>query len=233
MTKVVALVACYNEADKISQTVRALKSLPSLEVVVVDDCSVDNSAKLAKQAGARVVKTPRNLGKGRALSFALSVIATPDVIGGKQSPDIIFFLDGDLGGSAKEVTKLLQPVLDDKADMSIAILLKPPVKGGFGLTKGLARLGIRHFTGRMMQAPLSGQRVLKRELLSKVILADGFGLEVSLTIDALRRGFRVIEVETEMEHTPSRRNLKGFSHRGKQFLDIAKMLIKKTVARSS
>jgi hypothetical protein len=69
--------------------------------------------------------------------------------------------------------------------------------------------------------PLSGQRAIRRNVLDSVRpLAPGFGVEVAMTIDAVRAGFRVLEVPVAMEHAVTGRDVAGFLHRGRQGLDL-------------
>ena len=116
---------------------------------------------------------------------------------------------------------LARPVLDGDADLTIATF--PPVKkaGGFGFVKRLAREGIRIHTGLHLDAPISGQRVMRREVLEVVTpFASGYGVEVGMTIAAARHGFRVQEVPTTMSHRVTGRDWSGFRHRAKQFWHV-------------
>ncbi|MFN3651525.1 MAG: hypothetical protein ACK47B_18270, partial [Armatimonadota bacterium] len=73
-----------------------------------------------------------------------------------------------------------------------------------------------------LEAPLSGQRALTREAWQRIGRLDpGFGLEMGLNLDALRHRLRLLEVETEMKHRRTGRDLRGFLHRGRQFRDVA------------
>ena len=75
--------------------------------------------------------------------------------------------------------------------------------------------------------PLSGQRAMTKKVLLDVLpLSSGFGLEVGMSIRALRRGYRIVEVDTTMTHAETGRDLQGFLHRGRQFLDVLKVIIK-------
>ena len=95
-------------------------------------------------------------------------------------------------------------------------------RGGFGLVMRLARWAVRKYGGREVTAPISGQRAMSRALVDSIGKFErGFGVETALTIDALRGGFRVVEVPLPLRHRLSGRNLKGFAHRGRQFVDIA------------
>ncbi|MDA8097262.1 MAG: glycosyltransferase family 2 protein [Clostridia bacterium] len=219
MTQRVSIVIpAYNEADTIKATVRAALSIPEVdEVLVVDDHSGDGTAEAARAAGARVFSLPRNSGKGAALNYGIR-----QAIG-----EVVVLLDADLGVSAAQARKLVLPILAGEADVSIARFPRARRKGGFGLVKGLARNGIRYFTGLEMQSPISGQRALRREALEKLVpLAGGYGVEVGMTVDAARFGYRLIEVPVEMTHKETGRDVRGFLHRGRQFRDIAFTLLK-------
>ena len=217
---VVALVPAHNEEAKIYATVSAILGIPEVtRVVVCDDGSKDQTAQYAVDAGARVIRSYRNVGKGPALEHAAKQI---------EDADIVLLLDGDLGGTAEQAELLLQPVLDGLADMTIARFPKPAGKAGFGFVMKLARGAIRRAGGSedQMQAPLSGQRALTRTCLDAVRpFAKGYGVEVSLTARALRHGFRILEVPTTMTHNATGRDWKGFLHRGKQFRDVMNTVI--------
>jgi len=212
---VVALVPAFNEEERITQTVKAIQSISEVgRVVVIDDGSKDNTAQLAVDAGARTIRSTRNVGKGPVLEHAAKQ---------HEDADVILLLDADLGDTAAQARLLLEPVLKGELDMSIARFPRPTGKAGFGLVKSLARFAIRRSGGddADFQAPLSGQRALTRNCLDDIRpFARGFGVEVTLTVRALRRGFRVREIETTMSHKATGRNFRGFYHRGRQFRDV-------------
>jgi hypothetical protein len=221
--RAVALVPAHDEAERISATVTAALSIPGVHrVLVVDDASTDGTARLAEDAGAEVLRLLENVGKGAALDAGLSVLL--------DDADVLLLLDGDLGASAAQGALLLGPVERGRADMAIAAFPRPKGKAGFGLVKGLARLGIRVLGGSRGRAfaagaPLSGQRAMTRACWERVTpFAFGYGVEVALTVRALRSGLRVVEVETTMSHDATSRDAAGFAHRGRQFLHVARAL---------
>ena len=215
--KAAAIIPAYNEGDRIADTVRAARQIPGIsEVIVIDDGSKDNTAEAAQSAGAdQVITLKTNSGKGAALSAGMKA----------TDADVLLLLDGDLGSSASGASALLDPVMSGQADMTIAS--PPPIarSGGFGFAVRIGRWGIKRFTGRIMQSPLSGQRAIRREIIDKIGgFNHRFGVEVGLTIDAIRMGYRVEEVPLEISHRVTGRSLRGFIHRGRQFLDIACVL---------
>lgn len=213
--KIVALIPAHNEASRIAETVKAVRSLSSVsEVVVIDDASSDHTAEHAREAGAKVIPLLHNVGKGAALETAAKRY---------EDADIILLLDGDLGASASQAELILAPVIAGEADMCIATF--PVVesgKAGFGLVKRLAQEAIKELGGDFTTtAPLSGQRAIRRECLDDIRpFSSGYGVEIGLTVRALRKGYSITEVETTMTHAATGRDIKGFIHRGKQYVHV-------------
>jgi len=218
-----AVVPAYNEEDVIADTVGALLQLEGVaRVIVVDDASLDDSAGLAALAGATVVVNGENLGKGGSLNRVLDGLDF----------EALLLIDGDLGNCAAEAGLLLDAVLGGEADLAIAAFPPPAHKGGFGIAQGLARGGIKALSGLQMRSPISGQRAMTRGVFDAVSpLREGFGVEVAMTLDAHRAGFKVVEVPTQMSHNETGRDLAGFVHRGRQFADIARALASRALER--
>jgi glycosyltransferase involved in cell wall biosynthesis len=219
--KVSIVIPAYNEATRIANTIKSLKNLNEIsEIIIVDDGSKDNtliSAKLEANSKVKVFSLDKNKGKGFALNYGLKQVS--------KDMDIIGFLDADLEDSASEVIKLIQPVIDNEADVVIAKFPSAKKKGGLGFVKRLAKESVLEMTGKELDATLSGQRIFKREVLEKFDeIPFGYGVEVGMTIDILNYGYRVSEILVNMTHNETGRNLKGFIHRGKQFYHIKKVL---------
>jgi hypothetical protein len=123
-------------------------------------------------------------------------------------------------------------VLAGEADLAIADLPAQQGAGGFGVAMGLARRGMARATGRRMAEPLSGQRAIRWEALPALLpFAPGFGVEVAMTIDALRAGLRVVEVEVDLHHNPTGKDLAGILHRARQARAIARELTRRNAWR--
>lgn len=214
--RVSAIIPAYNEAQSICATIQALQGITEInEIIVVDDGSSDLTAAQALLAGASVRQLPHNRGKGGALQEGVRL----------AQGEILCFVDADLGASAAEFTHLLRPVLADQADMTIAIFPPARRRGGWGLVKRLAIYGISKLSGYHPVSPLSGQRVLRRRVWESLRTPlVGFGVEVGLTVECLRNGYRLQEIPVQMTHRETGRDLSGFKHRGKQFLHLLRTL---------
>lgn len=232
-TRVCALIPAYNESERIASTIQSLRNRREItSVVVINDGSTDDSEAIAAAAGATLVLSQKNAGKGSALSAGYEKA--------REMADVFLLLDADLGMTASEAVKLLGPIVRNKADMVIGKLPPDPAfaesgeSGGTGLVVNLARNGIRKATGHSFEQPLSGQRAVRKEVLEFIrnlssaretgLFANGFGVEVGLTIAALRAGFRVLEVETQFRHNVTGSDWTGLVHRARQYLDVAQVL---------
>ncbi|HSS33234.1 MAG TPA: glycosyltransferase [Solirubrobacterales bacterium] len=210
------IVAAHDEADRIAATVNALRSsFPAAAVWVADDASSDGTAELALAAGAQVVSRGKPHGKGANMTAAAeaALSATP-------VPRLVLLCDGDLGASAGRLGPLVSAVRDGEADLAVAAFSRK-VGGGFGIAVGFADWAIRRLCGAETEAPISGQRALRVETLRATLpFAAGFGMEIGITVDAVRAGYRLREYELDLEHRATGRSLAGFLHRGRQLRDF-------------
>lgn len=197
------LIAARDEAGRIGETVAALRAMfPAALVLVADDGSRDGTAAEAEAAGARVVRLPHR-GKGQALTLAER--AAPE--------GALLLCDADLRGD-------LSPLAAADVDVAVAVF-EERQGGGFGVAKGTARRLIRSLVGLETREPLSGQRALSPAARAAVFpLAPGFGCEVRGTVDAVRAGLRMREVELPLRHRATMRDAAGFLHRGRQLADL-------------
>ncbi len=196
------LVAARDEEERIGPAVAALRAqFPDAAIVVADDGSRDATAERAEAAGAQVIRLPRR-GKGQALTLAER----------EAPPGGLLLCDADLDGD-------LRPLAACGADLAVAAFAERQ-GGGFGIAKRAARALIRLRTGYRAGEPLSGQRALSSAARAACFpLAAGYGAEVGGTIDAVRAGLRVEEVELSLRHRATGRDPRGFAHRGRQLLD--------------
>jgi glycosyltransferase involved in cell wall biosynthesis len=216
----VVIVAAHNEAERIGATLEALAdAFPGAQFVVADDASSDGTGEVALSRGAQVVSRRRPHGKGANMTAAAeTVLDRAD----EDDPPTFLLCDADLGPSAGELRGLVEAVAKGDCDLAVGAF-RDRVGGGFGIALGFARWAIERRCGYRAEAPISGQRAMAAEVLRAVLpLAAGYGMETGMTIDAVRAGFRLREIELDLEHRATRRSLGGFLHRARQLRDFGR-----------
>ncbi|HKO37543.1 MAG TPA: glycosyltransferase family 2 protein [Solirubrobacterales bacterium] len=216
-----AIVAARNEADRVGETVRALReAFPGARVWVADDASGDGTSEVAMTAGAEVVRRGRPHGKGANVSAAADAALSVEA-----PPDLVLLCDGDLGASAERLVPLVAAVRRGECDLAVAAFSRR-VGGGFGIALGFARWAIRRLCGLETRAPISGQRAMRVEVLRAVLpFAPGYGMEIGMTVDAVRVGFSLSEIELDLEHRATGRDYRGFLHRARQLRDFLRVYL--------
>ena len=204
---VTAIIPAYNEEQTIAGVVNCVKRVDKIQkVIVVSDGSTDRTAEIARECGVDVIELAENIGKGGAIKAGVSECGT----------EIILFLDADLIGLTEQhVLELIEPVLENRADMTVGIF-----KNGRMVTD----------LAQKVTPYLSGQRAIKKSIIEKIPNIDitRYGVEVALTKYLKKFSARVQEVElTDMTHVTKEEKLgliKGVQARLKMYWDIAKIL---------
>ncbi len=194
--RVAVLIPCLNEEQTIAGVLDDFRrAVPGAELIVIDNASCDRTAEVAALSGATVLEEKRR-GKGNAVRKALRSI----------DAEAYLLVDGDGTYPAGEAQRLLRPVLEGEADVVIGGRLRDS-RSDFRL---LNRLGNRLFRalvnlmfGARVSDLLTGYRAMSREFVKRApVLSTGFELETELTILALERGFRTVEVPVRLASRP-------------------------------
>ena len=196
--RLVAIVPAWNEAGAIAGVVDEVKSVdPTIEVVVVDDASSDDTAEIAAARGATVLRLPFNVGIGGAVQTGFRYALA-------EGYECAVRLDGDGQHDASQIAKILTPIEAGEADLVIGSRFVDP-QGAY--RPPLARrIGIRVFA--RLVSTLGRQRVT--DTTSGFVALDRAGIElfaseyphdypeVEATLVALRSGLRLAQVQVEM-----------------------------------
>ncbi len=205
---VVAGIPCFNEAPYIGSIVKALEGLVDV-VVVVDDGSTDDTAWVAREAGAEVIRHERNRGYGAAIRSCFEAAI-------RLGADVLVTLDGDGQHDPAQVPALLRPLLEDEADMVIGSRHLGEFSGipayrrvGIAIITGLFNVGAaRHITDAQ-----SGYRAYRRRVLEGLSLSEtGMGASVEILIKARSEGFRIAEVPITCTYHASSSTLHPVRH---------------------
>jgi glucosyl-3-phosphoglycerate synthase len=187
---VTVVIPALNEAARIAGVVRyAWADAATAEVIVIDDSSIDDTARLAEAAGARVVLSTM-LGKGASMKDG-ALAATQE---------LLVYLDGDLAGLQPGiVSDLARPLAADQADFVKARF----GRGGGRVTELTAKPMLKVFFPELAEfaQPLGGLIAARRSLLRQLPFEEGYGVDIGLLIDAQRAGARLAEVDVgRLEH---------------------------------
>lgn len=183
-------IPCYNEAGAVLDVLdRWRDALPGAEIVVFDNNSTDQTASLALSRGVRVVPVPRQ-GKGYAVQAIFAELG--------DRPALVL-TDGDGTYPPEEIPRLLGPILDGSADMTVGA--RRPVASAGAMSPVrlvgnlLIRAAFRLFIGRGPGDLLSGYRVFSPRFLRQVRpRSPGFEIETELTGEAVAQGLKTVEV---------------------------------------
>jgi len=212
----IAIVAARDEGDRIGSTLKSLREAsPGIGLWVADDASSDDTRTVAMGAGATVIGRNRPHGKGGNMTAAATA-----ALEGLDPATTVLLCDGDLADTAGRLVPLLEAVESGSCDLAVAAFERK-VGGGLGFAKGYARNAIRKLCGLETTAPISGQRAMTTAVLADVLpFAPRYGMEIGMTVDAVRAGHRVSEIELDLAHRSTGRTLAGFIHRGRQLRDF-------------
>jgi glycosyltransferase involved in cell wall biosynthesis len=195
--KIAVVIPCLNEALTVGKVVRDFAvALPDAEIWVFDNASTDDTAGVARAAGARVVHSPLR-GKGNVIRHVSDIV----------DADVCILVDGDDTYPADAAPALVERFVRDGLDMLVATRLDRFDDRSF---RSFHHLGNRMLSGLIrifFRAPctdvLSGYRLLSRDLLRIVRLRQpGFEVETELTLQALTKRLAVGEMPIEYRSRP-------------------------------
>src|SRR2546423_1179978 len=191
------LIPCYNEEITIGGVVRDFRhELPGALICVFDNNSTDATAESARAAGAKVIHEPRS-GKGFVVQ---SIFRHVDA-------DIYVLVDGDATYPAAAVHSIIEPIAAGNADMVVGSRLHTSSKSEFKhlnrWANRLVRFILRLVFGVRLTDVLSGYRAFNRSFVKNLALfGGGFEIKTELTIKAVARGYRIVEVPVDLAVRP-------------------------------
>ncbi len=204
------IIPAYQAEATISAVVQACGAeMPGAPVFVIDDGSRDDTAPLARKAGARVVSLPHNMGKGCALragferAYALGF-------------DVAVTVDADAQHPAEQARLLLDHLLDHPGDAGALVLGvrdlerdNAPKKNR--ISNGISNLFLSGFSGRRLRDTQCG---LRRYPISKALSlggsAPGYAFEAEIILRALAGGVSVVEVPVRVHYPPEHQRVTHF-----------------------
>jgi glycosyltransferase involved in cell wall biosynthesis len=213
---IAVLIPCHNEAGAVGKVVDDFRAqLPQARIYVFDNCSTDDTAKIAAEHRAVVIREPRK-GKGYVIESMLD----------RVQADCYVLVDGDDTYPAEKVHDLLAPVTAGDADMVVGARLsdydgrsfRPLHVAGNNLVRGL----INRIFGCRLTDILSGYRAFNRKVVNRIpVASSGFEVETELTVHMLYYRLKIVEVQV-----PYRGRPEGSKSKLSTFRDGARILWK-------
>jgi len=195
--KIAVLIPCYNEELTVAGVVSAFRAeLPDSQIYVFDNNSTDRTIEVAQAAGATVIYEPRQ-GKGFVVQSMFR----------RVDADIFVMVDGDGAFPARDVHSLIDPIVKNSADMVVGSRLHPETSSEFRSINRWANRLVLFLLNSMFRVKLtdilSGYRAFSREFVKTLpLFGGGFEIETELTIKAVARGFRIVEIPTSLTARP-------------------------------
>ncbi|HME52376.1 MAG TPA: glycosyltransferase family 2 protein [Candidatus Lokiarchaeia archaeon] len=236
--RVVVIIPAYNEERDIARVVQDTREILSkltkeFSIIVVDDDSVDNTRNILDSFEIDRFYHRKNLGKGDVIRNALKFVA---------SGEIVVTMDGDGEHDPRDLPRLIEPILHDRADIVIGSRFLNQTSRYLGRAKNdkhIKNLGNRFytillwiFTRKVIHDTQSGFRVFKANKVKCLNLcSDGFRIEMEMTVKALRRGFKIAEVAIQNGQGHRKSHLKLFADGTKIAMTVLRECLPKRTKR--
>lgn len=190
--KICALIPSFNEAKTIGILIDQIKT-KGLDVVVIDDGSVDQTAMIASCSGADVLKNKENMGKGASLKEGFQYIL-------KKDYDAVVTMDGDGQHSPEDIIHFIEKAVSSEADIIIGNRMTACENMPFlrRLTNRIMSLVISRLCRQDIPDSQCGFRLIKRKVIEGMNpISANYEIESEMIIEARRRGFKICSIPVQ------------------------------------
>jgi len=205
--KLIIQIPCLNEAETLPETLKALptniEGIDQIEILIIDDGSTDQTSEVARNHGIQhIVRFTKQKGLARAFHAGLDSAL-------KAGADIIVNTDADAQYKGEDIPRLIQPILENRADMVIGNRDIENVKQFSWLKKRLQRIGssvIRQLAGSSIADATTGFRAYNRDAALKLNIISSYTYTLESIIQAENKNLAIenITVSTNTVERPSR-----------------------------
>jgi len=204
--KLLIAIPAYNEEEKIGEVIQnisgKLSGVSEVHVLVIDDGSTDNTAKIAGDLGAKVIKNYFNMGYGVAFGKGLQYALDNNF-------DLMVSIDGDTQFDPKDIPKLIKPIIENNADLVTASRFinknyypKMPLSKFWG--NKLMSIFISKLVGKKFYDVSCGFRAYSQRTLLSLNLHGKFTFSQETIIDLSFKRLKIVEIPIKVKYFPSR-----------------------------
>jgi len=225
--KLIILIPAYNEEKTLGQVIeeipKKIEKISEIEIVVIDDGSNDKTVEVAKNKGALVYSFIENKGLAKAISFGFSKSI-------ERNTDILVILDADNQYNSQEIPKLIQPIIENKADIvmgdrQVKKLDHMPFQkkaGNMMVSKALSWA-----IGKKISDGQTGFRAFSLEALRRLNIFSNYTYTQETVIQAVYKGLTILEVPVEFRkrHDESRLISNIFSYASRTISLVASTFV--------
>ena len=226
--KLVIQIPCYNEQDTVLTALNALpgkiSGVDEIEILIINDGSKDETERVVREWGvSRVVTFKRNLGLARAFEAGLKASL-------EAGADIIVNFDADNQYCADDIEKLIDPILNNKADIVIGTRPIENIKHFSFMKKVLQKLGsyvMRKVPSTDVEDAPSGFRAISANAARRINIFDNYTYTLEMIIQAQRKGLNIVCVPIRVNEDlrPSRLVKSNFSYIIRSIFTMARIFI--------
>ena len=192
--KLTVLIPAYNEEETIKQVIKeipkSIESIRDVEVIVIDDGSSDNTVKIALDSGAFVYSLINNQGLAKAISYGFEKCL-------EHQADILVILDADNQYDSNEISQLIKPIIEHKADIVLGDrqvnkldhMSSQKRIGNQMLSKLVSRL-----VGQKITDAQTGFRAFNKNALNKLHIFSGYTYTQETLLQAKYKNLKILEV---------------------------------------
>lgn len=206
--KLVVMIPCHNEEASIHQVIQSIpkkiECISEIEILVINDGSRDRTAEIARDSGAVVVNNPQNLGLGRTFKRGINSAL-------KLNADIIVNIDGDGQFYPQDITRLVMPIIEGRADVVTGsrFLYRPfsrniPLARRWGNRRFASMLSL--LTGKRITDSSCGFRAYSRKAALRINLFGDYTYTQEVLIDLITKGMRMAEIPIKTIYKKSRKS---------------------------
>ncbi len=193
--KLIVQIPCFNEEDTLPQTVadipRAIPGVDAVELLIIDDGSSDDTVEVARELGVDHIVIHKN-NRGLARAFRSGIDACL-----RLGADVIVNTDGDNQYNGADIPKLIQPILEGRADIVVGDRQTVKVVHFSWAKKQLQRLGsfaVRSLLGTRIPDAVSGFRAISRDAAIQINIVSSFSYTVEMIIQAGKKHMAIASV---------------------------------------